>query len=187
MYRTVSLLLTLTAVATAHAQPAATAGTPPAMSAARRDALVHSALAAAPAAVAAHATVLAPGADGKMIKLRDGTNGFTCLPDDDDHSGAMCADAEGMKWAESWMSHAAKPANTAPGVIYMLTGARDPSATDPFAKRVHGKEVVSGPHWMLMYPFSGRTSGLPVTPKRTGTWIMWDGTPYAHLMINQRP
>jgi transposase len=28
---------------------------------------------------------------------------------------------------------------------------------------------------------------LSVEPKQTGTWIMWSGTPYAHLMINQRP
>ena len=43
------------------------------------------------------------------------------------------------------------------------------------------------PHWMFMWPFDPKTSGLPTTPKQTGTWIMYAGTPWAHLMINPRP
>ena len=181
MFRQSSLILALAAiVGTAHAQQSG-------MTTAQSKPLIRSALAAAPANVAAHAAVMAPGADGKMIKLRDGTNGFTCFPDDKDHSGAACADAESMKWMEAYISHAAKPTNSAPGVMYMLAGGIDASATDPYAKLVRGKGVVSGPHWMLMWPASSKETGLPNTPKRTGTWIMWDGTPYAHLMINQRP
>jgi hypothetical protein len=38
-----------------------------------------------------------------------------------------------------------------------------------------------------MWPFDPKTSGFPAEPKQTGTWIMWAGTPWAHLMINQRP
>jgi hypothetical protein len=39
---------------------------------------------------------------------------------------------------------------------------------------------------MIMWPFEAG-SGLAGTEKQNGTWIMWAGTPYAHLMINQKP
>jgi hypothetical protein len=42
------------------------------------------------------------------------------------------------------------------------------------------------PHWMILYPVPN-SSGLPTTPKNTGTWIMYAGTPWAHLMINGKP
>jgi hypothetical protein len=120
--------------------------------------------------------------------LRQGTNGFTCIPDAPDSNGVdpMCIDEEGMKWAHSWMSHEAKPANTAPGLIYMLAGGSDISATDPWATKTD-HFITSPPHWMILWPFDATASGLPTTPKKTGTWIMWAGTPYAHLMVNQVP
>ena len=40
---------------------------------------------------------------------------------------------------------------------------------------------------MILWPYDPGASGLPAKPKKTGTWIMWAGTPYAHLMINQVP
>jgi hypothetical protein len=40
---------------------------------------------------------------------------------------------------------------------------------------------------MILWPFDPRRTGLSATPKRTGSWIMWSGTPYAHLMVNQVP
>jgi hypothetical protein len=39
---------------------------------------------------------------------------------------------------------------------------------------------------MMLWPFDPATTGLPTAPKQTGTW-MYAGTPWAHLMINQRP
>jgi hypothetical protein len=154
------------------------------------DALVTQALAAAPKEIAMGASVMAPGADGKMQELKHGTNGWTCMPDNPDSPGKdpMCVDAEGMKWATSWMSHAAKPTNTAPGIVYMLQGGSDISATDPWAKAdKNTKFVVSPPHYMVMWPYDPKTTGFSATPKQTGTWIMWAGTPYAHLMVNQVP
>jgi len=66
----------------------------------------------------------------------------------------------------------------------MLAGGTDWSATDPYATK--GTPIKEPPHWMLMWPFDA-ASGLPTTEKKTDTWIMWAGTPYAHLMINQKP
>jgi len=36
-------------------------------------------------------------------------------------------------------------------------------------------------------PYDAKSTGFATTPKKTGTWIMWAGTPYAHLMVNQTP
>ncbi len=146
-------------------------------------------LAAAPADIAKDATVIAVvDADGTMTTLREGQNGFTCMPDNPQTPGKdpMCMDANALKWAQSWMKHEPKPANDQPGVMYMLQGGSDISATDPWATKTD-KFVASPPHWMLLWPIDSKTSGLSTTPSRTGTWIMWAGTPYAHLMINQNP
>ena len=155
-----------------------------------QDDLIKSALAAAPADVAKGAAVIAPGPDGKMVTLKAGTNGFTCMPDQPQTPGkdAMCLDPQAMIWAQSWMNHDPKPKNTAPGVAYMLTGGSDVSATDPWAKPGPNHKFVSSPaHWMVMWPFDAKTTGLSTTPQEHGTWIMFAGTPYAHLMINQTP
>jgi hypothetical protein len=145
------------------------------------------ALSAAPPDVAKAAKVVDVDAQGKITVLREGTNGFTCFPG---HPGvvgdvAMCADAPSMQWASDWRSHKPKPTNTEPGIIYMLAGGTDWSAIDPYATT--GTPITEPAHWMVMWPFNPKTSGLANKPSQTGTWIMWAGTAYAHLMINQRP
>ena len=47
--------------------------------------------------------------------------------------------------------------------------------------------VKEPPHWALIWPFDPKQVGLSDRPKETGTWVMYAGTPYAHLMINQQP
>lgn len=151
--------------------------------------LIRQALSAAPARIAKNAAVMAPGPDGNMRQLRAGTNDFTCLPDDPQTPGTdpMCFDANGMKWAQAYMGHTT-PTNTAPGIGYMLQGGSDISANDPYAKAdKNTKFIASPPHYMIMWAFDPKTTGLPTTPKKTGSWIMWAGTPYAHLMVNQVP
>ena len=117
-----------------------------------KDELVREAMAAAPKEIAMGAAIMAPGADGKLTQLRPGTNGWTCLPDAPDTPGrdAMCADKQAMIWVSSWIKHEPEPANTAPGLVYMLTGGSDISATDPWAKPAPGtKWVESPPHYMI--------------------------------------
>lgn len=152
--------------------------------------LIKSALAAAPPDIAKGAAVIAPGPDGKMVQIKAGTNGFTCMPDQPQTPGkdAMCLDPQAMAWAQSWMAHDPKPKNTAPGVAYMLTGGSDVSATDPWAKPGPNHKFVESPaHWMILWPFESTVTRLSTTPSDHGTWIMFAGTPYAHLMINQTP
>jgi hypothetical protein len=150
--------------------------------------IIRSALSAGPREISEHAAVVAPDASGKMAEIRAGTNGWTCMADEPDTPGLdpMCLDKQSMMWAQSLMSHAPKPANTAPGIIYMLQGGSDISATDPFAKTTD-HFIESPPHYMIMWPYDAKSTGFSTTPKKSGTWIMWAGTPYAHLMINQKP
>ena len=152
-----------------------------------KEAKIRRALSAAPANIAKDAKVMDMDEQGNMTLLRDGTNGFTCIPG---HPGvvgedSMCADGPSMQWMNDLIAHKPKPTNTVPGVIYMLAGGTDWSGSDPFA--TSGTPIKEPPHWMIMWPFDPASSGLPTTPKATGTWIMYAGTPWAHLMINQRP
>lgn len=158
------------------------------MSQAQKATLIRSALSAGPRSITDHAAVMAPDADGKMITLREGTNGWTCVPDDPKtpRPDPVCMDAQAMKWGEAFNAHAAKPANTEPGIMYMLAGGSDPSASDPAATTTK-HWVIEPPHWMIMWPVDPKASGLSTKPKMTGSWIMWAGTPWAHIMINQKP
>ena len=74
-------------------------------------ALIASAESAAPAAVATGATIHGFDASGQMVTLREGTNGWWCMPDNPTTPGPdpMCGDANAMDWAMAWMSKAAPP------------------------------------------------------------------------------
>jgi hypothetical protein len=145
------------------------------------------ALSAAPASIAKGAKIVDRDENGKETVLREGGNGFTCFPG---HlgiigDGPFCANGPALQWEKDMAEHKAKPSNTEPGIEYMLAGATDWSATDPHA--TSGTPITEPPHWMIMWPFDPAATGLPTTLKKTGTWIMYAGTPWAHLMINQRP
>jgi len=149
---------------------------------------IRSATAAGPRSISDNAAVMAADASGKMVQLRAGTNGWTCIPDEPSTPGVdpMCIDKQGMEWVQSLIAKKPKPTNTGPGLIYMLQGGSDLSATDPFATKTD--HYISSPaHFMVMWPYDAKTSGFSTTPKKTGSWIMWAGTPYAHLMVNQTP
>jgi len=145
------------------------------------------ALSAAPPEVATAAKVVDRDEKGVETVLKEGSNGFTCFPGHPDVVGdaALCANAPALQWEKDMAEHKPKPTNTEPGVEYMLAGGTDWSGSDPMA--VSGTPIKEPSHWMIMWPFDPATTGLPTTPKQTGTWIMYAGTPWAHLMINQRP
>ena len=145
------------------------------------------ALSAAPPNIAKAARVVDRDERGHDTVLREGTNGFTCFPG---HRGvigdaAFCANPPALQWEKDMAEHKSRPTNTEPGIEYMLAGATDWSASDPHA--TSGASIKEPPHWMIMWPFDPETTGLPTTLKQTGTWIMYAGTPWAHLMINGAP
>jgi hypothetical protein len=144
------------------------------------------AISAGPPQITQGAQIVEMDAKGNTTVLREASNGWTCftgrpgVPGDN----AECDDAAAMQWNADWMAHK-KPTNTQPGITYMFAGGTDWSASDPYA--ISGTPINEPPHWMIMWPFDPKTTGLPDKVKMTGTWIMWAGTPYAHLMINQKP
>lgn len=148
---------------------------------------IQSAMSAAPESVARDAAVIAPNPDGSMRTLREGKNGFTCMPDNAATPGPdpMCMDANAMKWATALMTKTTPPAG-AVGLIYMLTGGTDASNTDPFAtKPSEGNNwIETGPHVMVVGS-KGLLADYPALPKpdTTAPYVMFAGTPYDHLMI----
>ena len=148
---------------------------------------VASAMSAAPAAISDKATIVQAQADGSMKTLREGTNGWTCMPDSPTTPGPdpMCMDANAAKWAQAWMGKKDPPANTV-GVMYMLEGGTDASNSDPYATAPTAENdwINTGPHIMIVGSkeiLAGYPSGAK--PDTASPYVMWAGTPYAHLMI----
>jgi hypothetical protein len=146
-----------------------------------------SAMSAAPAAVSSAATIVTMDADGTMTTLREGSNGFTCMGDNPATPGPdpMCMDANAMEWAMAWIGHTPPPMEKA-GVMYMLAGGTDASNTDPYATGPSegGEWIETGPHMMVVGSQAALT-GYPGgdVPDTSAPYVMWAGTPYAHLMI----
>jgi hypothetical protein len=148
---------------------------------------VQSAESAAPASVSHKASIATVGADGAMTVLRKGSNGWTCMPDSPATPGPdpMCFDANAAKWVQAWIGHK-PPAADAVGLMYMLEGGTDASNTDPYATKPTADNdwVKTGPHIMVVGSkqiLAGMPSGDK--PDTASPYVMWAGTPYAHLMI----
>jgi hypothetical protein len=101
----------------------------------------------------------------------------------------MCMDAAVSQWATDLMNGAPKPSNTTPGISYMARGGMHWEKDGKILmKEEPGATLVKEPpHWMMMWPFDSASTKLPTQPNPSGVWIMFDGTPYAHLMIYQDP
>jgi hypothetical protein len=116
----------------AHARTAARSSTTDAGETTQPE--IAQAMSAGPIDVAKSAKIVDTDAHGKVVVLREGNNGFTCMPGDPRAVGdpPMCADAAAMQWSADFKAHKAKPTNTEPGIIYMLAGATQRSDTDPY-------------------------------------------------------
>jgi hypothetical protein len=146
-------------------------------------ALIANALSAAPASIAVGATV--KGHDGRV--LRQGTNDWVCLPDMPDlpNDSPMCLDAPWRALIDAWMNKRT-PHVTQVGFGYMLQGDMPVSNTDPFARTPtptnqwiqHGD-----PHMMVFIPDLRLLEGMSTDPTSGGPYVMWKGTPYAHIML----
>ncbi len=149
--------------------------------------LIASAMSAAPASVAKGATIIKTKADGTMVTLRQGTNGFTCMPDNPATPGPdpMCGDKNAMEWANAWMSHKT-PAAGKVGFMYMLAGGTDASNTDPYATAPSATNhwIKTGPHVMVVGADASfyDSYSKAADPDTSLPYVMWAGTPYQHLM-----
>ena len=145
------------------------------------DAIIEDALSAAPSSVAENATVM----DWEQNVLREGTNGWTCLPSPPSiESAPMCMDQPWLEWAHAWMNREAVEIDRV-GISYMLQGDAGASNIDPFAEgpTEDNQWVEEGPHLMIIVPDPAALEGIPTDPENGGPYVMWKGTPYAHIMV----
>jgi len=145
--------------------------------------VIAKATSAAPPDIGRNAAVMGMGADGKMKELRPGTNGWMCMLDLVGDS--MCLDKEWQAWGDAWENKKDPPKPKTIGVAYMLKGDKGASNTDPYATKptADNQWVVSGPHIMLLPTDVSQLDAYPTDWTKGGPWVMWKGTPYAHIMV----
>jgi len=143
------------------------------------------AMSAGPVDIAKNARIVEMKANHELLELRPGTNGWICMPEQSESMPPMCLDAASMQWMKDFAAHKPKPTNTVPGITYMLAGATQRSDSDPYDTK--SPLIKIGPHWMIMWPLDPKATGLPNTHRPAGAYIMWAGSPYAHVHVMGAP
>lgn len=144
---------------------------------------IRSAMSAGPASISAEATVI----DWSFDVLREGSNGWTCLPDNQDTPGTdpWCVTDAWMNFLNAYVGHT-EPTYEEIGFAYMLQGDTPVSNSDPYATEATGPEdwvTELGAHLMMLVPDLDMLEGISTDHLNGGPWIMWPDTPYAHIMI----
>lgn len=156
-----------------------------------KSALISEALSAAPPTIAQSVTIK----DWDGSTLRAGKDDFTCFPTHPDKRAKgekepMCLDKAWLAWGDAWMNKKPFKAERV-GVAYMMAGDSGASNTDPYAegKIASNQWIVEGPHMMLLIPDNAQLDAMSTDPQNGGPYVMWKGTPYAHVMVplGQRP
>jgi len=192
--RPLSLVAALCLVASvARAQNTATTILPAAQQ-------IEAAVSALPTELRADATVLGYGADAKLVEIRKGKNGMICLASDPRSPqfhvacyhdslepfmargralrahGTQGAQVDTVRFAEVRAGTLKMP--TRPAALYTLTA---PAASyDPAS----GKVSNARPLYVVYMPFAtSTTTGISSNPKVGSPWLMFPGTPKAHIMF----
>jgi len=144
------------------------------------------AMSAAPPAISAAATIL----DNGGTVLREGSNGWTCLPNTMPGDKApICNDALWMKMLQALGNQAEFEADGI-GISYMLQGdiGAGVSNSTPFHPDHRNADDYTemGPHLMIIVP-KAMLEGIPDDPSSGGPHVMWGNTPYAHIMVPVAP
>jgi hypothetical protein len=120
-----------------------------------------------------------------MRGLRVGMNGWTCIPDGPSpRVDPMCFDSAGSEWIMALM-HGTEPPDGHMGLGYMLMGGWNARSAGPadVGRDAEGAWVDTGPHVMIVN-IGDRFGDYPTTADDpTRPYIMWAGTPFAHLVI----
>lgn len=154
-----------------------------------------------PAELRAGATVLGYSADGKLVSLRKGSNGMTCLARDPKvpqfhvacyhdsmepfmargrelrASGVNGPQVDTVRFREAKAGTLKLPDH--PASLYSLTGGTYDAKTNS----------APGARWLYVVyiPYATTaTTGLSDKPQDGGPWIMFPGTPKAHIMFVPR-
>jgi hypothetical protein len=187
-------LLLVTAAGALSAQSTSANGVPPAAQ------QVAAAVLPLPATMQAAATVLGYGGDGMLVRLRQGTNGMVCLADSPTQAnfhvacyheslepfmargralraeGVERAQVDTVRFAEIKSGKLKMP--NGPAALYSLTG--DPGSYDPVTNAAKGARLL----YVVYIPSATVAStGLPARPDGNKPWIMFPGTPKAHIMF----
>ena len=152
---------------------------------------------AAPEFIAGGATVY-DGPGGNL--LREGTNGWTCLPANprgmsdpengwvDPHEAMpACGDAEFFKWVTAYFNQTIPgEAMEKDGYAWMLHGDMGEDNTKPLVLNkedaAEGHWIESGPHLMRMPKDPASLDGMTTDFNSGEPYVMFAGTPYAHVM-----
>jgi hypothetical protein len=150
---------------------------------------IANAMSAAPAPLASQATVMDwPASDTvPPAVLRQGPNGWVCYPDNPGSEGndPMCLDKPWQAWGEAYFTHKT-PKLSSIGVSYMVApGGGSGSNTEPYAAgpTAENQWGHDAPHLMIVVPDLDALQGLPTTRQDGAPFVMWAGTPYAHIMV----
>ena len=153
------------------------------------NAQITEALLAAPEALRAGATVIVRDSDGRPKILRKGTNTLVCESDKPQPGfGVECyhESFQGvMDWTYRRLAEGARTYREAyadggpdveinPGAMqYALVGPSREEATRTMSIKL--------PH------ATAESTGLPTEERSDGPWLMWAGTPAAHVMFSTKP
>ncbi len=150
---------------------------------------IENAVSAAPPSIGAHAAIYDWPASGQgdPIQIRAGTNGWTCYTDLPFTEGndPMCLDETWNEVLKAQL-HKQLPKITRVGVGYMAGhGGGHGSNVDPWASAPTPTNEwgYDPPHLMIVVPDAKVLKGLPTKRVASGPYVMFAGTPYAHLMI----
>jgi hypothetical protein len=126
---------------------------------------IENALSAGPKVIADHAAVMDwPAAPGQEMRvLREGTNGWTCMPGRswEPRPDPMCVDETMMKWIMAKQAHR-QPHIDRIGIAYMLQGEvrADPSNFYAHAPPPGKAWTYVGPHIMVVLPDASTKEAL---------------------------
>ena len=144
--------------------------------------MIEDALSAAPPTMRDNVTVV--DWDGNVLKK--GSANYTCFPTPPQLEGRapMCMDGPWMEWADAWNNK--KPLTISSlGISYMLAGDEGASNIDPFAAgpTADNQWIDEGAHIMIVVPDAAMLDSFPTDPQQGGPYVMWKGSPYAHIMV----
>ncbi len=160
---------------------------------------IAAAVLAAPADHRDDATVLGYNAQGELVKLREGKNELICLANDPSKTSfsvscyhkdlepymargreLLAQKVTGQKrndirWKEITDGKLSMPHE--PRTLYVLTGTAFDSTS--------GKVTDAYLRWVIYFPFATpESTGLSLKGSDNAPWLMFPGTPGAHIMIN---
>ena len=144
---------------------------------------IKSATSAAPSSISAKAAVM----DWDFKLIREGSNGWTCLPDRANTPGndPWCVNEPWLNFLRAYVNKT-KPTYKDIGFAYMLMGDTPVSNKDPYATKATGKDdwvTNLGAHLMMLVPDLNMLKNISTNHLNGGPWVMWPDTPYAHIMI----